>query len=258
MEFITKNLINTTTQITIDSATGVVENIMSRNTQKQWVSDGFANDLTSSSLTITFSATTSVSRIALMGCNLKSFDIYYNGSTANTFALTTTAATTVSSFTSNSETSLYMVATTANVSSVTIDMRSTITADAEKAIGYFVLADSKLDFERIPASKNYKPKIDSLEVVHKMSDGGTRISVIDRKYMVDIKYKNITASFRDGLKTVYDDGGDFIFVAFGTMTAWDEVLFPCVWEGDFGFYEYSDDAVDAGFEGSIKLKETTL
>lgn len=257
MEFITKNIINTSTQISITSGSLTSSNIISRDITKQYITSGFDNDLTTSTMIITLDNTTNVSRIILDGINLKSFTIFYNGATANTFNLTSTGATTVSDFSTNSETAMYLVAATAQVSSVTIDMKTTQTANAEKAIGWLALADSKLVFDRVPASKNYKPKVKSNEVLHKMSDKTTRVTVKNRYHEVNIKYKFITESFRDGLKEVFDDRDEFIFVAFGTTTSWDTIAFPAIWQGDFNFFEYSDDATTAGFSGQIKIMETS-
>jgi len=46
------------------------------------------------------------------------------------------------------------------------------------------------------------------------------------------------------------------FSPFGTSTSWNGILFDTIWEGDFDFWEYADDAMGAGFEGSIRLQET--
>ena len=64
MEFLKTNLINTTTQIAVTNNTTVVSNIFNRDSFYQYYTDGLNNDLTTGSITITFSATTPVSRIA--------------------------------------------------------------------------------------------------------------------------------------------------------------------------------------------------
>lgn len=255
MEFWTKNIFNTTTQIAVDSNTIAAEYLLSRDKTRQYTSYLFNNDLTSTTLTFTFDSTQSVSRIALTGINLKDFSIYYNGSTASTFSLTTTAATTVSSFASNSETSMVLSFATTQVSSISLQANSTQVADSEKAIGWFYIGDNLATFERKPASKNYKPKLKSNEVTHRLSDGKTRVNVKNNFWETNIKFKNISQSFVDSLRSVYDLNDDIVFCGFPTTTSFDEVVFPCVWDGDWDFYEYSDDFVEAGFQGSIRLKE---
>jgi hypothetical protein len=141
MEFLTKNLYNTTTSVVVNSNTATVENLFSRDLRFQYVSNGFNNDNTTSTIVINFGATQSVSRIALLGCNLKSFTVFYNNTTANTFSLTSTGATTASDFSSNSETSLYLSATPVNCTSVSIDMKSTQLANQDKALGYLVVSN---------------------------------------------------------------------------------------------------------------------
>jgi hypothetical protein len=254
MEFIKANYIDTTTQYTIESGTLSAANILLRDITRQWISDGSNDDATTTSVTFTLDATLAVSRLAIMGVNLKSFTVFYDGVTANTFVLTT-ADTTASDWSTNSNTSMYLFCTTASVSTITIDMKTTFAANDEKALGYFVASDLEVDFERIPNAKGYKPKISSKEVIHKLSDGGQKVNVIARKQSADLKIKYIPQTFRDSLKTLFDARREFIFTAFGTSTGWDEMFFPTSWQGSFDFFKYSNENPSAGFEGVIKLRE---
>lgn len=253
MEFINKNYIDTTTSIAVNSNTITVDYLLKRDTTFQYISSGFADDTTVTSMTFTFTTAT-CSRIALMEMNFKKFNIYYNGVTANAFTLDG-AATTTSQWISNSETSMYLRFSTLTIYSITIDAYSTQVANAEKALGYFVASDLLVDFERVPAAKNYKPIIDPEEVVHKLSDGSARLQRIDETFQATLKWDHISLSFRNQLKDIYQLRDDFIFVAFGTSTAWDEILYPVVWTGNFDFYNYSDNAIASGFSGSIRLLE---
>lgn len=255
MEFITTNHINTTGVISVNSGTLSVKNILGRNTSIQYISEGFNNDLTTTTITINFTATTTVSRIALMGINWKDFTVFYNGTTASTFSLTTTGATTSSDFSSNSETSMYMMAASVNCTSVSFDILSTQSANSEKAVGHIYLASQLLAFERNPSSKNYKPAINPKQIVHTLADGGTRTHTVNEKYSTRIKFKNVTTAFRNSLKTIFDLRSSFGFAAFPTMTAWDEVFYECVWPGSFISYQYSDDAAAAGHEVDMRLEE---
>lgn len=257
MEFLKTSYIDTTTAIVVNSNSLTANNIMGRNLSFQYYSDGFNNDTTTTTIRINFSSTLTVSRIAFMGANVKSMTWFYNGTTANTFSFTTTAATTTSDFSTNSATSMYFQCTPVACTSVSFDLKSTMVANSEKAVGYIYIGQEYLDFPRIPASKNYKPILDPKDVTHELSDGSIRIHTVDVKHSLQIKFQNIEQSFRDDLKEVYDLRSEFVFVGFGTSTGWDGFMFPCVWEGPFQFYEYSDDFVQAGFSGSIKLRETS-
>lgn len=257
MELLKANYINTSTAIVVNSNTTTAEYIMNPDTSYQYVSSGFNNDLTTATLRINFSETLTVSRLGLVGMNLKDFVLYYNGVTANTFALTTTGATTVSNFTSNSETSMFMQCAAQACTSVSIDMKKTITANAEKALGYFVVSQEHIDFTQIPSSKGYTPVIDTSQVLHNLSDGNSRIQVIADRWKAEISLSYVSVAFRNTLKTTYQNHEGLVFVAFGTMTAWDNVIFPCVWVAPFDFYKFSDNAPSAGFDGKIRLLETT-
>lgn len=258
MEFIKANLINTTTQIAVNSNTTTVANLFNRDPYYQYYSDGLNNDLTTSSITITFDTTTPVSRIALLDINLKEFSVFYNGATANTFALTSTGATTASSFISNSETSMYFRFSTVQCSSITIDMKKTITADQEKVLGLLIVSDLYSQLTQIPEAKGYKPTLNPKQIVHTLSDGGTRIHNVRKKFNLKISLDYVPTDLRDSLRTVYDIGAPINFCPFGTTTGWDSVIFEAVWTGPFNFYEFSDNAVSSGFSGSIDLKETPV
>lgn len=255
MEFIKSNFANTTTQIVVDSNTAAVSNLFDRDLLFQYFSSGFNNDATTTTLTVNFDATTTVDRIGLLGHNLQSYTMYFNGATASTFSMTTTADTTVSDYSSNSETSQYFRVTPQACTSVSIDMKQTIVAGNEKAIGHLVLSSLDLDFPQLPPANGYKPRLTPKQNIHKLSDGGQRIQTIKDKFDAQIKYKNISTSFRNSLKTQYDQRKGFIFVGFGTTTAWDEVFYEVIWGGAFDFFKFSDNAPNTGFSGTIRLSE---
>lgn len=256
MEFTTLNYLNTTSMASVGSGSLSVDEMLLRNERRQYVSDSFDNDLTTAAMVIDFGETLPVSRLALLGMNLRGFNIYYDGVTANAFAMTSTGATTASQWTSNSETSMYLQFTTVSCQKVTIDMKTTQLADSEKAVGHLYLGDTKLVLPRTPSSKNYKPSMNPKQIVHKMSDGHIRIHTVDFKRSVGISFKYIDTSFRDSLYSIWREHAGFTFVAFPTTTGWDEMYFETVWPGPFGFFEYSQDTSEAGFSGKIKLEET--
>lgn len=255
MEFLSQTYLETTTQIAVNTSTITAENIMDPDVRRQYVSDAFGVDTTTVTITISFDSTQTVDRIAIMEFNAKKFNIYYNGATANAFAITN--PTTTSQFITNSATNLYLaIDTPVACTSVTFDLYSTMVADSEKAVGYIYIGENELTFPRIPNASGYTPVRDPKEMVHEMSDGGTRRHLIQTKWATKIKFQYITESFRNSLRTIYDTLAPKVFVPFGTGTAWDGILFESNWVGNFDFYKYSDDATQSGFSGTIDLKET--
>lgn len=256
MEFLKQNYINTTTQISVNTNSSTASNLFNTDQFYQFYSDGLNNDLTTTTITIAFTETTLISRIGLMDTNAKEFRLFYNGLTANAFALTSTGSTTTSAWTGNSESNIYLRCTPTYVTSVTLDIKKTQTADQEKRLGTFVLSDLYYSMAKIPNSKGYDPRINPKQVVHTLSDGGTRIHNVRKKWSADLKLDYIDTTQKTNLKTIYDLQSAFIFCPFGTTTSWDGVLFEAVWTGGFDFYQYSDDASSSGFSGAIRLKET--
>jgi hypothetical protein len=136
-------------------------------------------------------------------------------------------------------------------------MKSTQVANQDKAVGYLVLSNLLSDLDgRIPSAAQFTPAFKPKEVIHELSDGSFRSQVLDRKYASSIGLDFVDTALRNELKTVFDLHEDFVFSAFGTTTAWDEVFFPCIWVGGFEFFEYSDNSARAGHSGRIKLLET--
>ena len=255
MEFLKPNLINTTSSIVVDNNTITSGYVLDRDLTFQYVTEGRDDDSTSATMTLNFDETTTLNRMAIMGHNLKAYTVYYNGNTATTLSLTS-GPTVASDYSSNSETSQYLQFNDINCTSVSIQLKSTIEADNEKALGYVMLSEQKLDFSRIPPANGYRPRITPDQVVHKLADGGTRIHTTGKKFSVQIKYKNLDETFTNSLRDLYDEYSSVIYVAFGTATAWDKILHDVVWPGKFEFLRYSDNAVEAGRTGSIDLRET--
>jgi hypothetical protein len=253
-EILTTNYFNTLTSFTFESNSLTAARILDWNQKWQYQSNGFNDDTTSTIMRFDLGGTQTVSRLALLSHNLLDYKIYYNDDTALTFTFTT-ADTTTSDFISNSETSQFFRCATVAASSISIEASKTIVANQEKAIGYFLAADLDFEFERNPSADNYTPKIVREEATHKLSDGGTRIHVLDKKWAADIKYQNISTAFRDNLKTLYDSDSQFIFCPYGTSTAFDNVIFESVWEGNFEFFKYSDNYQQAGYSGTMKFRE---
>lgn len=255
MDFNKQNFILTTSALTLSTNSLLAENLINPNKDYQYFSNGDDSDLTTTTITLTFDNTTTISRIALLNHNFQDFTMFYNGATANTFTLTS-GATSTSDWSSNSETSQYLQFATLAVSSVTIEATETITANAEKHMSFLYVSDNYFTFDRIPASNSYKPAINPKQVVHQMGDGGTKIHNVDFKRSADIKYKYLTDAQREQLKSIWDLDDPFYFALFPTTTSWDGVFFEANWIGPFDFEKYSLDAEVSGFSGSMKLRET--
>lgn len=255
MELLSANFINTTTQIAVSSNSATSNYLFNPDLQLQYQTDGFADDLTQTTIRINFDSTLTIDRIALLEHNLRSFQIYYNGATAN--LLTISGPTTTTNFTTNSQTSHYLtLPTPLACTSLSFDVKKTIVANAEKAIGFLMISAQELDFTRIPNAAGYTPSLEPKQIVHQMSDGGTRVHSVRDKWKIKLKLAHVDSTMRDDLRTVYNSHENFMFAPWGTHTGWDGILFECVWVGPFSFYKYSDNAATAGFTGDIEFRET--
>ncbi len=255
MEFLKANFLNTSTQIAVASNTSLASNIFTRDKFQQYYTEGDNSDLTSTSITITFDVTTSVSRLALMDMNFKEFYFFYNGATANSIALTA-ADTTTASYTGNADTNKFFRFSTIACTSITVVAKKTITADQEKLLGLFVISDLQVDLEKIPNAQAYKPQVVPKQIVHTLSDGGTRIHTVRRKWNTAFSLEYVSQTQRDALFSLHDSSAEFNFCPFGTATGWDAILFEAVWIGAFQFYEFSDNNANVGFSGKVSLMET--
>ena len=258
MEFIKANYLNTTTQLILGSNTSTASNLFNPDKYYQYVTDGMNSDLTLTSITVNMEATSTVSRIVLVDTNLKKFTIFYNGSTANTFSMTNTGSTTTSAWTTNTQSNMYLRCNTQTaITSITIDMYTTIVADQEKRVGFLMISDLYFAMTQFPSANNYDPIIKQKQVVHQLSDGGTRVHKVRQKWNTNISLEYVTTSDRDSLYSIYSLLTPFAFCPFGTSTSWDAAVFECVWDGNFDFYQFSTNAQSSGFSGKITLKETS-
>ena len=244
MEFLSQNLINTTTLFLVDSASTTTDLLIDRNPSNQYETDGYSSN-TSTIISVEFSSSTIISNVMLQNHNLKDFRIFYNSTTANSLGI----------FASNSETSTYLNFASVTVSSVQLQMDSAITS-AEKALGQFILSEKKLEFERNPEIKNYKPVIDRIQVRHIMADGGIVLHNIKDKYKVNMKFTFITESFYNSLLDIYKDSKPIYFIPFPTTSSWLGNAFEMVWSKDFDF-KYSTNVRDIGYSGQLILEETS-
>lgn len=255
MEFIYQNYINTTTQFSVGAGnTGTLANLFDRNRSTLFSTNGYGSN-TAATLTWQTASAFVVSRIAITGHNLKDFRIYHSGVTANTFALTG-YNTTTSVWTTNSQTSTYLIVPTTTVTSLSIQMNAAFTADTEKVIAELYIGKEWVTFPMNPDSDSYSPKIIEENVLHKMSDGGTVRYHLGDKFKTSIGLTFLSTAQRTQFKTVYDSFTPFNFVPFPTENNWDGDMYECNWVNGFDFLKLQNNIIGNGYQAEIKLEET--
>lgn len=258
-----------TCDLLLEGITVTSENIMRRDPRNQLVSSGFADDTTTTTIRISLNSdvlntdTGQISRIALLNHNWKQFIVSKSSNKAdasNYLTLTSTCQTVTSSWTTNSMTSHYLAFDSVAITSLYIFATKTIVANSEKAIGSIYLADKLLSFPITPSSDNYRMTREQIAVNHELSDGGRRVHILDEKFRTEIAFDYVSSTFRESLKTIYDSHDQLVFVPFEPTSGgiWDTICFPCQWHGEFNFYNFSDNAIDAGNSGSITFLETVI
>ncbi len=244
MEFLSANLLNTTTQLKVESNTVTAEYLFDRNTALGYTTSGY-NSTTATVVSIEFSTPQVLSHILIQDHNLRAFRLFYDSATANSLQVVS----------GNSATSHYITFASVTVSSVQLQMDNTIAGSIEKTVGELVFTDRLLQFERNPSVKKWKPTVFRKQIEHSMPDGGTVLFNIRDKYQAGLSWEFITSTFRDDLFDVYAAADPLYFVPFPTTTAWDGDAYETAWVGDFDFKHATNDKVQ-GFSGSIMLKET--
>ncbi len=245
------NFFDTITTATVTSGTVTVTNMIDNNIDTQYESSGFNDDLTSTTISIDFTDTQTVSNIVLLNHNLKDYSIYYNSNVANVFSPDLV-------FTTNSETSQYFSFTTVTtITNITLLMNKTITADEEKKVGQFIINNLFYDFttDRLPTAKNYDPTIFKKQIKHVMSDGGINLYNIAEKFKSRIKLDFVPTSTQVILKSIYDSNDPVIFIPFETTSSWDADIFEVVWTGNFNIKKFTNNNREIGFTGDIIFEE---
>lgn len=255
MEFLHRNYVNTTTLVGVDSATSTAGFIFDRRPNRQYVSSGFDDDTTSTTLTITFTETQTVGHIVLQKTNLKGFTIYHGLTTTKTFALTTTSGTAASAWSGNSATGLYLVlASQTAITSLSIKCDSTIVANEEKKLGQLWVTRRAYQLDRNPDKGGYQPTVKAKQHNHELADGGTvSYRILDK---MKVKLKLTHRDDRSTVETLYNLNHELAFAPFPTGTAWDGDLWEMVWTGGFDYRRPSENVLSSGFEADIELAET--
>jgi hypothetical protein len=247
MEFLSQNLIDTTTMFTVDSGTGTLEYLFDRNLNIQYQTDGYTGN-TSTIITVTFGAPTAISRILLQNHNLKQFRIFYDGATASVFSPD-------ANITANSDTYHYFAFATKTASSISLQMDSTIDAGEEREIGQFYVGDAQVEFDYNPHTDNFDPKLYKQKIKHTMPDGGTNLFIVGNKFQANITLKFAGETFRDALRDVYDTGKPIYFIPESTNTGWAGEAHEVVWTNDWDF-TYAENSRTQGYNGKITIEET--
>ncbi|MCK5358553.1 MAG: hypothetical protein KAJ48_09175 [Elusimicrobiales bacterium] len=246
-EFLNKNLLNTTTMVLTDSGTGTISYLYDRNTSLDYQSSGYIG-ASATTMNIVFDSPTVVSRILLQTHNLKQFKMYYNSNVANTFSNNISVAT-------NSYASHYFHFNSVTVSSIQIQMDSTIDSNQEKQIGELVISDNLIAFDANPSAKNYEYRTKKKKIIHRMPDGGVSMFNVDNKFYAKMKLKFIGDTFKTSLLDIFNDSEQFYFVPEATTTSWNGVAHEVLWTNDWNF-KHSEDSKSQGYDGDIIIEET--
>jgi len=247
MEFLHRNLLNTTTMVNVASGTGTARYLFDRNTKLGWTSSGY-NTNTACVISVEFATPQVISHVLLQNHNFKAFRMFYNSATANTFTPDCNVA-------GNSATNSYVEFASITVSSVQIQIDTTI-AGTEKSIGELVVSYRDLAFDMNPNVENYNPALYRKQIRHEMPDGGIVLFNIRDKFRVSMSWECITEAFKNNLFSIYDTAMPYYFVPNATATSWDGNAYECVWSGDFDF-KYFDNVKTTGYAGSLTLEQTT-
>ncbi len=248
MEFLTANILNTTTMVVASTGSGTFAYLYNRNDKLAYSTVGNFSG-TSTLISFEFLGPTVISNIVMKNHNLKRFRAFYNSATANTFSVDVNQ-------TANSGTSSYFGFASITVNSIQIQMDSTTAVGAEYKIGELILAEKRLQFAVNPTHDGYDPSKNRTKIVHTMPDGGVTVFNIRNKYRAKIGLEFISQTFRDDLSDVYDEALPNYFLPFPTTgTDWDGVAHEVVWTNDFNF-RHEENSKTQGYSGDLLLEET--
>ena len=192
----------------------------------------------------------------LQAHNLKDFDVYYDSNASNVLTLTGSPDTTTTDWSTNSATSHYLIFATTQIASLQIVMNTAITAGDEKGIGELYIGDLKHRLTKNPSRAKYKTALNPKQIVHTMSDGGTKIFDIREKYRAQIGIEFVSQADRDTLRSIYNEKNELYFTPFPTGTSWDGTAYEVAWTGPFTGYRPSTNSPTEGYSIKMDLRET--
>ena len=243
-EILSKNLLNNTSQVAVDSNTATTKKLFDRNTSLRYITSGY-NSATVTNITISFTAATVISHVLLQNHNLATFSIFYDGTTTNQLFSTT----------ANAISNTYIGFSSVTVSSITLRATTTFPTSVEKYVGELVIAERRLVFERNPSFKGFTPELIPKQIVHNMPDGGVSVYWIRDKFQAKIGWQFITSGFKENLRDIFESHTAFYFLAKPTTTSWDGRAYECSWIGPFNF-KPSTNEEQQGFGGDFLVRQT--
>lgn len=244
-EFLSENLYNTTTMVKVDAVnTATVAYLFDKNRALGFTTVGYTG-ATATVISVEFATPTVVSHVLLQRHNLKGWRLFYNSTTANSLHTTST----------NSQSSTYLAFASVTVSSIQLQLDSTIAGTGERTVGELVVAEREVAFERNPNHGDFRSLLRRKQVVHEMPDGGTVLFNIKDKYRAELHWDFISTSFHNTLLALYEAAVPLYFLPFPTATSWDGRAYEVSWLGDFDFRPGTNDKTQ-GYSGSIALAET--
>ena len=255
-EILKTNYLNTTTLVAVTNGSTTISNLFDRDRSTQFTTVN--NTSTGATIGIEFLSSRYIDRIVIQNHNLKSFRVYYNSNSANTFTLTNNE-TTASLWTGNSDTSTYLTFATIAVTSVFID--ATLTSGAsedDKKIGQVWACNREFTFADNPSASDYEAKLKRKRSSHEMSDGGNVTYVFGDTFEAGIKLKYQSGTSRDNFRDLYDNKSSFVFVPFPTGTSWEgKEIYECNWDGNFLLKPSKNDWKSGGFDIDFRVKDTS-
>ena len=230
--------------IRVVSNTNAARYLIDGNPKVRYVTSGNAGS--AASIFISFTAATILTHILIQRHNLDEFYIYYNNTTSNCLLFEC----------SNSSENLFLSFASTTVSSIQIALGRTIgwpTVD-EKRVGELLLLERTTTLDRYPSMPNFEYGLDMKQVVQEMPDGGINVYQIRENFFAKIKWRFIDETFKNTLKTLYEDALPFTFIPAGTTTSWDGKAYEVEWLGNFDFKAATNKEA-IGWNGNMILKQ---
>lgn len=250
MQFLTANLANTTTSISLNTSTA--GKLIDR-TDSTFLAEFLTT--TSATFTANFTINNDMTTVVLKGCNFKNFSISHSGTN---FTLIN-ADTTTSSWSANSATNLYLRFATITVGTLTLIVNSNTAGSLTHTCQQVWLMESLHVLEFNPRSNGYQPLVKRQQYNHKLVGGGWTQYLLEESYIdTNIKLDFVSEVERVALKNLYDRRREFSFIPFPTSTSWDNDIFEVIWTGDFKFDRYGRNEISEQYvyNGDMRLRET--
>ena len=251
MKFLQANFIHGSSELDASSGTATLYNLIDRRPNTYWISVAEGTDTTASTITWTPSASYgTIDRLYIKKHNAKSFEVYYDGTESNTF----TPAINVSN---NASSNYYMEFGSMAVASVTLKLKTTITANQEKRVGELYFGTQYFQVENNP--DEYNPILKKKGYDLEMSDGGVKSIWLANKFYGDLNFRYISVAEQAKFRSLYDNHESFVYMPTpeqGTM--WDSNSWTVNWIGDYDAEKLTGGVSrETGFDINMSLWEVT-